>query len=183
MLLQQANRSAAALNEQNINYVKELHKAGIRRNDKVLVVGASNIALIEAMAHLIGPYGSITVLDSDPVALADLFGLAENGQFRANKPFTGGHPAFDFRSQEARTVPVNVTVQQTYDIDLPYANDQFDDVWFDSPILMLSDEENFYFSEELKRVARRYGREQVVVSKPRSVPPGFYPELHMLFGD
>ena len=111
MLLQQIKRSAEALEELNINYIKELHRSGIRRNDKVLVVGATNVELIEAMARLVGPYGTITVADSDPVALADIYSLAENGQFRASKPFGGGHPAFDFRNQAERTVPVNVTVR------------------------------------------------------------------------
>ena len=182
MLLQQINQRAEALSESTINDVKALHRAGIRRSDKVLIVGAGNIARIEAMARLVGPYGAITVLDSDPVALADVFGLAENGQFRANKPFTNGHPAFDFRSPTERTVPVNVLVQQTYDIDLPYTNEQFDDVWVESTILMLSDEEKYYFEGELKRVSRRYGRAPRVVREPRSIPPGAFPELYMLLG-
>ena len=94
----------------NVNYIKELHNYGIRRNDDVLVVGGSNMALLVTMARLIGPYGSITVIDRDPVALADVFTMAEVGQFKAIRPFTHGHPAFDFRNAEQRfvTVPVEI---------------------------------------------------------------------------
>lgn len=114
------------------NYLKWLNRCGIRRGDKVLVIGGANIEMLQKMAQLIGIRGGITVLDNDEAVLVQLQAAADEKMFKAFKHFSGGHPAFDMRSDAQKHVPVKVAVTQMTSPCLPFSDKAFDVVWLES---------------------------------------------------
>ena len=114
------------------NYLKMLNRCGIRREDKVLVIGGANVEMLQKMARLVGIRGEITVLDDEEAVVHQLQAAADAKKFKAFKHFSGGHPAFDMRSDAQKYVPVKVTITQMTSPYLPFADKEFDIVWIES---------------------------------------------------
>jgi len=135
-----------------VNYLKQLHRCGIRKNDHVLVVGAADVEMLKKLAELVGQRGKITVIDNDPIAIARVKDMVDASQFKAFKPFTGGHPAFDLRAPSKKHTPVEVTIEPLTSGSLLFADDQFDVTWIEHQSLELTGSEAELFLNELKRV-------------------------------
>ena len=114
------------------NYLKWINRCGIRRGDKVLVIGGANVELLQKMAQLIGTRGEMTVLDNDESVIDRVKAAASEKMFTAFKHFSGGHPAFDMRSNIQKYQPVKVSVSQMLPSSLPYSDKEFDVVWVDT---------------------------------------------------
>ncbi|MFK7802295.1 MAG: class I SAM-dependent methyltransferase [Anaerolineae bacterium] len=136
-----------------INYLKQLYRCGVRANDRVLVVGAGNTEMLEKMAKLVGSRGNITVLDSDQTALKNVQTAADTGQFTAFKQFTGGHPAFDMRSDSQKYLPVKVNTDLLSTTNMSFEDSQFDVVWVEALPQALTAEEQSKLLSELKRIS------------------------------
>ena len=132
-----------------------LYASGVRRGHKVLVLGVASHELLQALAKLIGPFGQITVMSDDSTGLAAIEKAAADGAFTAVRPFSGGHPAFDFRSAAQRQTPVAVQTRFINSATLAFADQAFDGVWVAALPASLSPAALAALDDELGRVTRQ----------------------------
>lgn len=140
------------------NYVRYVHDSGVRDGSDVLVVGQVCDEALAALAKRVGKRGSITIVDSDPDALAAIDAKAGDATYTAFQAICNMHPAFDMRPISALYQPVPINTQLIESPELPFSDDSFPVVWIVSLPDCVQGEKHHQFTDELNRVAQNRGR-------------------------
>ena len=141
-------------NRPEISYSKQLNQVGIRRHHHVLILGGGNQTLLRQTAEIVGPFGSLTVLDDDVNLRQQIQKYAREKLYKARNPYSPLHPALDVRTtnQRTQTVPVHA---QSITLPLPFIRDQFDAVWIATKPAWLATAYLQQLDDELLRVTKR----------------------------
>lgn len=138
-----------------INHFKRIHQSGFHSGDHILVIGGSNLILLQKMAMVVGYRGKLTVLENMLPCKEALQQAADVGLFKAFKPLADGDPAWDFRTDKEKYLPIDFEIVSSPFYDLPFAENQFDGVWIEQSLEGLTRQQKQSFVLELHRFIQK----------------------------
>lgn len=148
------------------DYAAQIRRFGIRQNDRVLVIGGKNRALLRRLAKTVGPRGKLTVAPFDLDIYTELKQAARAGLFKTFQAIRAGDSPIVVRGiHGACYAPVPLHIERLSGCFLPFRDKEFHFAWVEELPERMFMVERDQLMVELNRVTRDKTNTPTAVAK------------------